>query len=97
MKDIYDMSANQVKLNLDELIKTAGAAVRNAKSQMDRYQAEIDNAHYPGTPGDDYHANHHAQFYAKLLAQTAQEYADAWQVYHALVECKTREDIEIVR
>ena len=97
MKEIYDMSMGKVDLNLDALIKVAVTAVVNAKSQMARYQAEVDQAHYPGSPGDDYHANHHAQFYADLVAMTAREYADAWAVYHALVECKTRETVTIVR
>lgn len=97
MNEIYDMSAGKVTLNLDAMIKVAARAVYHAKSQMERYQGEVDGAHYPGSPEDDYHANHTAQFYADLVAKTAREYADAWAVYFALVECKTREDVTIVR
>lgn len=90
---LYDMSANIVKLNLDAAIKVAGEAVQNARSAMGHAQGEIDNA-YLGIDRNSteslYHASHHCQFYAGVLAEAAEAYKGAWELYHALSEAKRR-------
>ncbi len=94
-EDIFDMSAGIVKIPLASLLRVAIFAVRNTRTQMIRCQGEIDNAIY--MEGDAYHKNHHAQFYGKKLAEYAQEYSEALQVYHALIEAGIRETLEIIR
>jgi len=97
-KDIYDMSAGEVKLNLDAMIDVAMYAVRNAKESMERAESEIHRDTYNRKNTEaTYHANHHAQFYAQILAQYAQQYADAWRVYFALTEARTRETFILIR
>ena len=97
-KEIYDMCAGNVKVNLNAAIKITGCAIRNAKDAMEHAEGEIHRNDYNRkTTQDIYHANHHAQFYAQILAQVTQEYADAWKLYHALTEAKTRETFELIR
>jgi len=94
-EDVYDMSAGVVKIPLTALVRVVVSAVINAKDSMNRCQGEIDNAVY--MEGDAYHKNHHAQFYGKQLVKYAQDYSEALQLYHALIEAGTRETLVIVR
>jgi uncharacterized protein YhfF len=99
MDELYEMDALTVKIDLNALINVAACAVHNAKAVMERYQSEVDNAIYmfEGQGNRAYHQNHHRQFYAKLVAEAAQEYATALQAYFALYEAQSRENLEIVR
>jgi uncharacterized protein YutE (UPF0331/DUF86 family) len=97
----HDLSFQKVELDLHELIKVAGQACKNAKSQMQHWQGVVDNTLlYNGNINrtDEhqiYRMNHKAQFYAQTMAESAQEYADAMKMYYALVECLHREEIVI--
>ena len=86
----HDMSGSWVKLDLDALVEGAGAAVRNARAQLDAYMREVDNRR--DHAGDEYHKNHHAQFYAQHVAKAAAEYAAAWENFFALSEARSRNE-----
>ena len=98
---VHDLSFQKVELDLHELIRVAGQACKNAKSQMQNYQGIVDNTLiYSGNVDktdehEIYRMNHKAQFYAQTMAESAQEYANAMRTYYALVECLHREQIVI--
>ena len=94
----HDLSAGTVKLDLDKLINVAAAAVNNARTILMQQIGECDPLNFPrNTPQEIYHANHHCQFYAQRVVEAAKDYADAWAAYHALVEAKARENVEVIK
>uniref|UniRef100_A0A6M3JKU0 Uncharacterized protein n=1 Tax=viral metagenome TaxID=1070528 RepID=A0A6M3JKU0_9ZZZZ len=100
MKDIvkHAMEYQSVELNLDALIDGALVAIRNAKSAMDR--AEAETTHRSLDSGEDgadirYRSNHHRAFYAEIMAGHAVEHAQAWANYFALVEARSRNSVSI--
>ncbi len=40
---VHDLSFNKVELSIPELIKLAGQACKNAKSQINKYQAIVED------------------------------------------------------
>lgn len=92
----HDISGDKVKLSLDDLIASAASAVFYARSQMDRYENEIHSASIEVANGNT-NMQHTPAFYARCLANSARDYAIAFETYDALVSAKSRDTIEIIK
>lgn len=96
----HDMSAGIVKLDLDTLINNAAAAVAYTRQALDKELSSIDSQLHDRLSKDRdtaYRANSHCSMDAARLATIAKDYAVAWETYHALLEARSRETIEIIR
>ena len=100
----HNLSGSKVELDLEELINVAASAVRNTKSQMEHYESIISNAAFDASianhNGDRrlaYTRGHMAQFYGQYLVETTKQYAAALRTHFALMECRTRPDVVVIR
>ena len=97
-----DCSAGLVKLDLDEMIKVCGYAIKNAKIEMERQKRQIEEHLFQASRSDtprDSQFRHlcNANTETDYFKRSSKEYADSVSQYFYLVEAKNREDIQIIR
>ena len=91
----HDLSANIAKLNLDEMISAAYAGVFACKTAVERGLSTLQNEAFHTKEEKDRIRimNNNANY----LAEDAARLAKTTNLLHFLFECKTREEIEIVK
>ncbi len=99
MKKSHDISADIVRLNFDQLLRTTQIAVGLSKTECERNLSEIQYASFHGKTVSGQHRGDHSKMLsaAKELARHAEQLAVATDTLDALEYSRTREELVIER
>lgn len=103
----YNLNAGETTLDLNALRSTLATAVRNARTELNRALAEVDDGLEKAsrdeyrrikdgdTDSQEYHHRHHASYHAKEVSACAAAYHRAVEAWFMVSEAICRGEVKL--